>query len=216
MFRLAAEATTTLDRLPELGLCWVTTSFRYLKMQVAHTLAQQLCLNMGRVVDSLRKSAAFWNTLTLLLMGRLVESKMGLLPRCLYSLRNPFCPIPQRVFKQLTLVLMSLLWLGHCSRVALTTLPSCYADRVLEVLRLDLYYYAAHLQHAVRWLAEDDNLEKRLVAGLVRVEHLPVTLMEEAGAEGRIPYAIRPNASIWQRFVEVLIRRVPFHREIPL
>lgn len=93
-------------------------------------------------------------------MGRLAVSKMVMLPRCLHALQNIPCPVPARIFKQLNTILISLLWAGRGSRVALTTLTRRYEEGGLEAPRFDLYYFAAQLQHAARWMGEGDNWEK--------------------------------------------------------
>lgn len=115
--------------------------------QVALSDAQIVAMNVDQTLTALRHSVTFWNTLPLSLMGRLAISKMVMLPSTLYACQNSLCPLTTRIFKQLNMILTSLLWAGRRSRGALYTMIRSYEEGGLEAPRFDLYYYAAQLQH---------------------------------------------------------------------
>lgn len=102
-----------LEGLPKLGLRWEMDHFWYLGVQVEHGDAKILQMNMNRVIEALRHSVEFWNTLPLSLLGRIAVAKMVVLPRCLYALQNTLCNVPKKVFRQLNSVLISLFWGGN-------------------------------------------------------------------------------------------------------
>ena len=84
--------------------------FRYLDIQIASTLENQYNLNMGRVIQELKRFKLFWNKLPLSVMGRVALNKMVLLPRCLYTLENLCCRIPKHTSAELNSLLISLVW----------------------------------------------------------------------------------------------------------
>ncbi|KAJ1205126.1 hypothetical protein NDU88_000561 [Pleurodeles waltl] len=91
-----------------------------------------------------------------------------------------------------------------------------YEDGGLEMLRLDLYHCAAHLQQATKWFDDGYNWEKRLLAGLIAADQLPTMLMERAGVDRDRPYVVRQTVKIWHCFVEATQKRVTFQRELPI
>ncbi|KAJ1115960.1 hypothetical protein NDU88_004180 [Pleurodeles waltl] len=103
-------------------------------------------------------------------------------------------------------ILTSLLMMGRHSRDALWTLMRLYEVGGLEVQRLDLYYFAAQLQHIAHWLDMTDNWEKLLLRR-VAAECLPEFLIECAGPLPDVPHTVRHTAITWHRFVQTVLKQ---------
>ena len=95
---------------------------------------------MGKIIQGLKGSIAFWNKLPLSVMERVALSKMVLLPRCLYALQNSNCLIPRSTFAELNSLLVSLVWAGKRNRVKLEVLKLDLEQGGLGLPDLQMYY----------------------------------------------------------------------------
>ena len=216
LFPMGTLAAIGPGDLPNLGLTWELNNVRYLGIKIAHNEEDSNAFNIGRVVEGLKPTIRFWNTPSLSLMGRVALAKMVVLPRCLYVLQGTIYEIPQTYFTTLDKLLTQLLWAGKRVRVGLSTLKRTWEKGGMEVPDLEMYYLAAHLQHAIHWLDEDDNWEKQLIKGTWSLEDLPRVLMMGQKTPVGTPYIVEHTCRLWERVVKRIIGRAPYAPEMQL
>lgn len=76
---------------------------------------EQYKYNVGRVIEGLRSQIRLWTSLPLSTMGAVAIAKMIFLPRCLYTVQNLLCLLPQEMFQTFNSLLIALVWVGRRS-----------------------------------------------------------------------------------------------------
>ena len=92
------------------------TTFRYLGINIAHSLSALLKLNYTKLVLDIRSDLERWNSLPLSLAGRINLVKMNILPRLLFLFNCLPVFLPKSFFQTLDKTILKFIWAGKNPR----------------------------------------------------------------------------------------------------
>uniref|UniRef100_A0A671TSK6 Reverse transcriptase domain-containing protein n=1 Tax=Sparus aurata TaxID=8175 RepID=A0A671TSK6_SPAAU len=120
-------------------------SFRYLGINISHSLSSLHTNNFMKLVVEVRSDLARWDSLPLSLMGRINSVKMNILARFLFLFQCFPIFLSKSFIQMLDKMISKFIWAGKNPRARQTTLQRGKSDGGLALPNLLFYYWAANL-----------------------------------------------------------------------
>lgn len=141
--------------LPDSCSVPVTSSFKYLGIQISPKITEYCPLNIYPLLSRFRDKINTWNRLKMSLAGKANLIKMILMPQLLYFLHNSPIVIHLKIFRVVNTLFRKLLWNSGTPRIKLEQLQNPKDSGGLAVPNPWLYYIAAQLQQLVGSMNRD-------------------------------------------------------------